>query len=60
MVPSLCLFVKGAKKINKIFICKIFGHKSRISKCPYTLNVYDVCDRCEGTVIIGSWNPSEQ
>jgi len=51
--------VKGVRKIRDILICKLFGHKSRISKCPYTLNVYDICDRCQGTVIVGSWDPNE-
>lgn len=52
-------FEKVVKKINKRVVCFFVGHKSVISKCPFTLKVYDVCDRCNGTVIVGSWNPNE-
>lgn len=52
--------MKVVNKINKVVICKIVGHKSRISKCPFTLTVYDVCDRCKGTVTLGKWDPNEQ
>jgi len=45
--------------MNSRIVCFVLGHKKRISKCPYTLNVYDVCDRCGGTLVIGKWNPDE-
>jgi hypothetical protein len=38
----------------KRIICMIKGHMSRESSCPFTGNLYDICDNCGKKNVIGN------
>ena len=33
--------------------CKLKGHESRKAACPFTNNIYDICDKCGRRLVVG-------